>query len=259
MLAVMSTVASTTSPMARPSRPPFPDLPGQRGLATVVQLLRAGWTASALRHARATIWQEPMPRVVAPHRGPVDGPTRVVAAALWAGDKAVLTGGVALRCHGVKVRRKDRTTFVIPESSRAREHKTVRCVRSLRPVQVTHGLEAARFAGAARALADAAVYEVHDRKDLEHLAISVLQRGLATPDALERELWLRPARKVAPVWKGLEAFVDGAWSRPEVVLREVVDGQGSYPELITNCRLTTLAGVPIGTPDGYFEAAGVAI
>ncbi|MFK5645133.1 hypothetical protein ACI3ET_01275 [Ornithinimicrobium sp. LYQ121] len=63
----------------------FPDIPGQRGLATVPQLLEAGWTRSALRQARATRWQEPMPRVLAPHRGPLDGQARLAAAALWAG------------------------------------------------------------------------------------------------------------------------------------------------------------------------------
>src|SRR5690606_31079884 len=94
---------------------------------------------------------------------------------------------------------------------------------------------------------------------LEHLAISALQRGLTTPEELERELWLRPRSRVAPLWKGLEAFVGGAWSRPEVVLRDVVERDGGYPALVTNCQLTTRDGVPIGKPDGYFEEAGVAI
>lgn len=267
MLASMSSTTSTsispsdasTTSRSTPGGPPFPDLPGQRGLATVRQLLAAGWSTSALRHARRTTWQEPMPRVVAPHRGPVDRPTRLVAAGLWAGDRAVLSGGAALLCHGLTVRRGDRTTFVIPESSRAREHRAVRCIRSLRDVEVAGRLGAVRYVGAGRALADAAVYEVHAREDLEQLAIHVLQRGLATPEGLEQELWERPRARVAPLWKGLEAFVGGAWSRPEAVLRRVVEGAGGFPQLLTNCVLETSGGVVVGTPDGYFEDAGVAV
>ena len=238
----------------------FPDIQGQRGLATVTQLLQAGWTTSALRQARATRWQEPKPRVVAPHRGPLDGPTRLAAAALWAGPKAVVTGAVALSRLGITTPRLTAVTFAIPESSRARHHDQVRLVRTARELTVVSRSGPVRFIGAARALADAAVYESHAADDLESMTISVLQRGLATPDVLERELWLRPLSRVAPLWKGLGAFVEGAWSRPEVVLREVVDGDGGFPPLVTNCLLVRSDdGEVVGTPDGYLEAAGVAV
>ena len=90
-------------------------------------------------------------------------------------------------------------------------------MRSSRPVRQAGVVGVVKIANASRALADAGVYEVHAASDLEHLAISVLQRGLTTAEDLEKELWLRPQKKVAPIWKGLEAFVAGAWSRPEVV------------------------------------------
>lgn len=63
----------------------FPDIFGQRGLATRAQLRRSGWTPSAVRHALATSWQEPAPEVFAAHRGALDADTRLVAAALWLG------------------------------------------------------------------------------------------------------------------------------------------------------------------------------
>ncbi len=246
--------------MASPPRPAFPRLPGQYGLATVAQLLELGWTTSALRAARATRWQEPMPRVVAPHRGPLDADTRLVAAGLWAGPKAVLSGGVALSRLGLKVARPDGTTFVIPESSRARRHRQVQSVRSTRPPSEAVTFGVVKVAGPARALADAAVYERHGNGELEHLTISALQRGLTTPEAVEKELWLRPEKYVAAIWKGLEAFVGGAWSRPEATLRAVVDGDGGFPVMVTNCRLESLRdGKHVGTPDGYLEEAGVAI
>ncbi|SNC73619.1 hypothetical protein SAMN05445756_2057 [Kytococcus aerolatus] len=47
----------------------FPDHPHQRGLATVSQLSAAGFSRSAIRHALTRRWQQPVPGVVAPHRG----------------------------------------------------------------------------------------------------------------------------------------------------------------------------------------------
>lgn len=236
----------------------FPDLPGQMGLATVAQLLEHGWTRSALSQARARTFQEPMPRVIAPHRGPLDPPTRTRAWALWAGPRAVFTGSSALSLSGVSMQGGLPVTLVIPATGRARQHRRVRLVRSTRAVPARRS-GILHIASGARALADAAVYEAHRPEDLEHWTITVLQRKMATPEALERELWLRPRAKVEAVWRGLAGFVDGAWSRPEVVLREVVEGEGGFPPLVTNCRLLTPTGELIGVPDGYLEEAGVAI
>lgn len=238
---------------------PFPTIDGQRGLATVAQLLEVGWTTSALRHARRTRFQEPMPRVVAPHRGPVDGATALVAAALWAGPRAVLSGGVALGRLGIAVPGQRLATFVIPDTGRARQHVRAQLIRSTREVDVVRRSGPVVIAGAARAVADAAVYEKHRPEDLEHWTIALLQRGLATPEVLEQELWLRQRARVEPVWRGLAGFVDGAWSRPEVALRREVDGDGGFPPLLTNCRLETLDGRLLGVPDGYIEEAGTAI
>ncbi|MGC5583592.1 hypothetical protein ACPYOC_04500 [Ornithinimicrobium sp. W1665] len=240
----------------------FPSIPGQKGMATVAQLLEAGWSASALRVQRGTSWQEPLPRVVVPHRGPIDATTRLVAQGLWAGPtSAVLTGASALVRLGVRPRRTDEVTFVVGEGSRARSHGAVRLHRSARKPSVAGTVGVVRVAGPSRALADAAVYEHHSPQDLEHLTISALQRGRATPEALERELYLRPRARVEPLWKGLVAFTGGAWSRPEAVLRDVVEGDGGFPPLLTNCRLLGMdgGGSLVGTPDGYMEAAGVAI
>lgn len=237
----------------------FPELPGQRGLATTTQLREAGWTTSAVRHARRTRWQEPMPRVIAPHKGPLDQETRLVAIALWAGTKSILTGGAALHWLGLRFDRRPGVTFVIPDGARARSYVRVRLVRSVRLPAVTKRLGPVLIATGTRALVDAAVYEGYRSDDLEHLTISTLQRGLATPEGVEQELWLRPRDRVAGVWKGLGAFADGAWSKPEVVLRQVIERSGDLPALTTNCRLLTVDGEMVGIPDGYFEDVGVAV
>lgn len=237
----------------------FPELPGQRGLATTTQLQEAGWSTSAIRHARRTRWQEPMPRVVAPHQGKLDRETRLVAIGLWAGPNAILTGGAALQRLGLQIDRRPGTILVIPAGARARSHYGVRLIRSARPPATGSRLGPVLIAPGARALVDAAVYEGYRSDVLEHLAISTLQRGLASPEALEQELWCRPRGRVLAIWKGLEAFLAGAWSKPEVVLRHVVERSGDLPTLITNCRLLTADDELVGIPDGYFEDAGVAV
>lgn len=237
----------------------FPELPGQRGLATTTQLREAGWTTSAVRHARRTRWQEPMPRVVAPHRGTLNHETRLVAIGLWAGPKSILTGGAALQRLGLQFDRRPGTTFVIPDGARARSHLRVRLIRSSRLPKVTMRLGPVSIAPGTRALVDAAVYEDYRIVDLEHLTISTLQRGVAEPAQLEQELWLRPRSRVGGVWKGLEAFLGGAWSRPEVILREIIETAGGLPALTTNCRLVAGDGELVGIPDGYFADVGVAV
>lgn len=238
----------------------FPSIPGQQGLARVDQLLATGWSPAALRHARATSWQEPLPRVLAPHRGPLDGATRLVAAALWAGPRAVLTGGLALTRLGLGVRRTHQVTFLVPVHARARRQGGVQTVRTSRPPDVATRSGPLVVATAARAMADAAVHERHTPGELEHLAIAVLQRGLATAEELERKLHHRPRAQVGPVWRGRQAFAHGAWSRPERVLREVVERAGDLPPLLTSVPLHTHpGGVFLGTPDGYLAEAGLVI
>lgn len=238
---------------------PFPELSGQRGLATTTQLREAGWTTSAVRHARRTRWQEPMPRVIAPHRGKLDQETRLVAIGLWAGPKSILTGGAALHRLGLQFDRHPGAILVIPDGARARSHLRVRLVRSARLPEVATRLGPVSVARGARALVDAAVFEEYRSVDLEHLTISTLQRGVAAPEELERELWIRPRARVGGVWKGLEAFLGGAWSRPEVVLRQIIESSGDLPPLTTNCRLVTDDGELAGIPDGYFADVGVAV
>ncbi len=241
-------------------RPAFPEHPGQRGLATYRQLREAGWTEAQIRHARTTNWQRPFPSVVAPHRGPLDEATWLAGAALWAGPRAVLTGTRALRELGLLRDGRRRATFLVPATARARSTGTVRTIRTTRTVPLARRSSTLRIASAPRALVDAAVHERVGAKDLEALAIRVLQRGLGTPDDLEHELWQHPQTAVSAVRKGLEAFVGGAWSRPEGVLRTVVDGDPRMPELLTNVRLETVPeGVYVGCPDGYLPDVGVAI
>lgn len=238
----------------------FPQHQGQRGLATYRQLRDAGWTEAQIRHLRATRRQCPFRSVVAPHRGPLDAETLTTAAALWAGPEAVLTGMAALREFRLGRAGQHTRYFLVPASARARQSRSARTVRTCRDIPVARRSGVLRVTTAARALADAATYERVRSTDLEAIAIAALQRGLSRPEELERELWQRPQRLVAPVRKGLDTFQGGAWSRPEGVLREIFEAETGLPELLTNVGLETVPeGRFVGCPDGYLPELGVAI
>jgi hypothetical protein len=111
----------------------FPDLAGQGGLATRRQLLDAGWTYSAVRHALSTGWQKALPGVFAPHSGSLSGNDVLTAAALWAGDRAVLTAWSALRIFQLAVRCEDKPlTFLVPRTRRPQHAPGVRTHRTSR-------------------------------------------------------------------------------------------------------------------------------
>lgn len=239
--------------------PVFPDHPGQLGLATRRQVRDAGFTDAQVRHATGRSWQAPFPGVLAAHRGPLDRPTLLVAAALWAGPSATLTGLLALQEHGLPADDPAVATFLVPQRARARQHPMARTIRTTRPVDALEPGGPVRLAPPVRALVDGAQYEALSVQPAEALAIAVLQRGLGTPEELEAELWQRPGNLVGGVASGLAAFREGAWSRPEKALVDAVRSEPRLPELLVNPRLETTDGTFIGVPDGYLPAAATAI
>lgn len=260
-------ISSRSTAAVRAART-FPQYPGQRGLATSAQVRDAGWSYSAIKHALSTSWQSPFPGVFAPHRGQLDLDTLLVAAALWAGEGAVLTGMLGLVRLGVTIDEPGDALFLVPERARGRrvcsDGRTVRALRTARPVIIAPSGQApdqdvVLVASAARALADAAVYQPQQPGQGEHLAITVLQRGLCSTDDLRQELARRSRPLVTELARGLRAFENGAWSRPEATLRRVVGGEPGLPEMITNATLVTQDGAVVGRPDGYLPDVGVVI
>lgn len=242
------------------SESPFPFIEGQRGLATVRQLNRAGWTASAIAHLAATSGRRVFPSVYASHRGPLVRDDRLVAASLWAGPDAVLTGGWALARHGLDLPREPGVTrFLVPPTRRTRSGP-YGVVTSRSTVEVRSVVRNdVAVAVVERALADAGRYHEFPSGELEALTLSALQRRLTTPDRLDDTLVLRGPQGVGGVARGLLAFRRGAWSVPEAILADAVAHRRDLPVMLANPVLTTRAGVRIGIPDGYFVEAGVAV
>lgn len=237
----------------------FPHIDGQRGLATASQLADAGLSRATVRHAAARDWQQVRPGVYAPHRGPLDGPTRLAAAALWAGRYAVLTGRLALRQHGLRSATAPVALFVVPATARARRDGTVRTVRTGRPVPVAGHVGCVAVTTVERALVDAAAHEGMPARDLRALALAALQQGRTTSERLAAEL-LGPRPGATPVREALDLYRRGAWSLPEGALSDLVGRDPRLPPMLLNVELRTAdGGWLIGVPDGFFPSAGVAV
>jgi len=241
------------------SERPFPDLPDQRGLATPRQLRAHGWTRDAVRHLVATRGRRVMPGVVAGHRGPLDADTLLVAAWLWAGGNAVLTGCDALARHGLALPRDPLVTrFLVPGGARSRAFGRAVTVRSRRADRA-RTLGGIPVTSVARALTDAARYGEVASTAARALTLQALQQRLCTPDRVEAELLAAPRNGLAGVRAGVREFRSGAWSVPEATLGRLVRHDHLLPPMLATPRLPTAAGTLIGIPDGYFADAGVAV
>ncbi|TBT95938.1 hypothetical protein [Propioniciclava tarda] len=114
------------------------------------------------------------------------------------------------------------------------------------------------YASAVRALVDAGRYCELDAAGMRALAIRLLQSGDVAEGELATELTAGRLNHTLPVRTGLRDFVTGAWSLPEAWLAQLVRGRG-LPAMAHNVTLSTLDGRRIGTPDGYFLKAAVAV
>lgn len=72
-------------------------------------------------------------------------------------------------------------------------------------------------------------------------------------DALKQ----RPRGTTEGVRRGLEAFTDGAWSRPERVLADLCQVEGLVG-MVANPTVWA-GGRRLGVPDGFFPESGVVV
>lgn len=238
----------------------FPLIDGQQGLATTAQLRDHGWSRAAIGHALGTTWQYVYPGVVAGHRGPLDVDTRLAGVALWAGESAVLTAGIALQRQGLVLPRVTPVArFLVPPTSRSRTTCAVLTLRTSRAIAVARRTGCISMTGVARALADAARYDDLPPSDLTSLTISALQRRFVSPQLIDEELRSSRHNGLAPVRAGLTEFTRGAWSVPEATLGKAVSKHADLPDMLLNARLHAPDGTLIGVPDGYFREVAVAV
>ncbi|MER7001893.1 hypothetical protein ABT297_02420 [Dactylosporangium sp. NPDC000555] len=232
----------------------------QGGLIAHRQLAGAGVTRGRLRWMLTSgRWQRVLPRVYAMFTGGLDRRQRLLAAQLYGGDDALLTGAAALEVHGFRYVPRDAFVRVlVPRGRRlrpagfARVHPTARPDRHARPNGVL------RPSSAARAVVDAARFCADARRVRAMVAESV-QAGHCTPDELVREVadarrGATPARRAA-----VEEVVAGVRSIAEGQARELLAGSTVLPAVAWNPRLTEPDGTRLPTPDGWIAEADLGV
>lgn len=228
-------------------------------MATRRQLRDLGWSESAVRHHLASSWQLVYPRVVAPHLRPVEGRERLVAATLWAGPKAVLSGRAGLALLGLEESRAvERVSFLVPDTARSKRHADAQTYRSDRVFSTYRVHDSIPVTTPARCLVDAACWEVPAAHEQTALTIALLQQGLTRPAEVHRELRLARRNHTRGVTEGVQAFERGAWSRPEGILGQLLDASDVLPHVCLNPKLVLPDG-SVRIPDGYVREVALAI
>lgn len=238
----------------------FPLLPGQRQFATRAQLVEAGWTPEAVRRLGAVHGQRVFRTVYAEHRGTLSDEDLLVAASLWAGRRAVLTGGRALGRYGLELPRPPSVTrFLVARPARVRSGG--RGVLTVRTERLPAGRirEDVPTAPVHRALVDAARFKELSATEVKGLTLVALQQRYTTPDLLDTEIVAAGASGARGVREAVDAYRSGAWSLPEAVLVDLVASRPDLPVMLANPVLADAAGEVIGTPDGYFAEYGVVV
>lgn len=238
----------------------FPNIPGQMGLASTKQLLKAGaseWDLTQL----AVSGQRVVRGVYRTGLGDLSQEQILMVGALWAGPRAVMTGVHALLLHGLLPGFEPLRTprFLVPQSMRDRRN-TLGMVTSRTRIMPRGQLKGGvHVAMPERALVDAAQGREVPASRLKMATMTVLQKRLTSLDRLTAEIGAKSDPLTGPLQDGMLAFRSGAWSPPEEELIKAVAAEPGLPEMLANVVLEDAEGRFIGIPDGYFVDAGVAV
>lgn len=231
----------------------------QDGVVTRAQLRSHGVTDAAIRWNGGRGWRVLLPGVFLLTREPPRPRQRLVAGLLWAGDRSVLAGPTAAAQHGItSADPRERVHLLVPSplSSRRSGFAEVRRTLLHDHAVVTRG--PVRLCSPARAAVDAArTARTVDARTA--ILIEAVQRRLCSIDDLAEWVHRLRPRDAARLHAPLDAAASGAWSVPEAELLDLVAASHVLPDVWANPHLTTAAGVPLTTPDAWFDDVGMAV
>jgi hypothetical protein len=232
----------------------------QLGLARRDQLTRLGMTPGAVRWRLSTErWREIVPGVVATFTGRLSPRQRLVAAGLYAGENAQITGTAALRERGLKYLPDDDAVHVlVPHGvhKRSTGFVVVRTTVRMDPRPMYVGLVA--VTSAARAIADAAA-QCRDIRTVRAMVGESVQSQLCLTEDLVEELARMRRNGSALLRRAVDEVVAGVRSVVEAELRAGTLRSKVLPTVLWNPSLTTPDGRNLPTPDGWIDEVGIAI
>ena len=214
-------------------------------------------TSGALRHkiGASMRWQVVLPGVYRVGAGPLAAGQREIAAVLFAGHGAVITGAAALARQGVRVRPPEVIDVLIPHQFRCRGAGFVRVCRTIRMPNTPLVFDGLLWAPPARAVADA-VHGDGALREVRALVANAVQRGACTVAQLAAELRNGPRQGSQGLRLALEEVADGVASVAEGDLRGLIKKNG-LPEPMFNADLF-VGSAFLARPDAWWPDSGVA-
>jgi hypothetical protein len=232
----------------------------QRGLLTRGQALSAGLDDEAIRRElKEKRWQRLLPGLYAGFTGGVTLEQRRLAATLYLGQDAQITGLSALVWHGFRHLPDDDFLHVlVPHSTRRTSRGFLRVQRTHRMDSNPHRGRAYTICSVARAVADACRL-LDEIRPVRAVVAESVQRRLTTLDALQQECDLAGTSRTRLFRSALKEVGVGTRSAPEIEFQETLARSTIVRAVLWNPRLATVDGEPLPSPDGWIDEAGIAL
>jgi hypothetical protein len=232
----------------------------QRGIVSRPQAFATGLDDGAIRRElRNGHWQRLLPGIYATFSGAVTLEQKRLAATLYAGRSAQITGVAALVWHGFRHLPSDQHLYLlVPHTTRRMSRGFVRIHRTLRLDSYARESNGYTVCSVARSVADACRY-LDELRSAQAIVAEGVQRRLVTPEALHRELELAGSSRTRLLRRALRDIAVGVRSVPEIDFKNVLCRSTLLKRVLWNARITTDAGRPLPTPDGWIDEVGIAL
>jgi hypothetical protein len=248
--------------MTRQPSPALDDIAHhQQCIVTRAQVLAAGHGDMFIyRRIRGGSWQRVLSGVYCVTSGVLTDEQRRVAAALYAGPGAQITGPAALAWYGFRALPPGAEVhLVVPHKTRCRSNGFAIVRRALAVDRRARHAELYQVASPARAVVDTC-RELREVRTVRAVMAEAVQRFRVPPKALDEEVRRAARSRTGVVRRVLAEIAGGARSAPEAYARAVL---GASPQLgdrvLWNPRLALDDGTALPTPDGYLPDAALAI
>jgi hypothetical protein len=231
----------------------------QSAVVTRAQALRGGLSHHAVSHRLRAggPWQPLLPGVYLTVTGKPTQRQREIAAVMYGGTYAVITGLAAVRHHRMPGPETDAVDLLVPARRQCRSVSYVVVHRTTRMPKLVMGPPEVSYALPARAVADAARW-LTELREVRALVAGAVQSRRCTLDELAEELREGPRQDSRLFRVVLSEVADGVLSAPEAELRELIIKAG-LPLPLFNPWLYLADGTFIGRPDAWWPEAGVAV
>ena len=215
-------------------------------------------TDSALAHRlrEGGPWQWMAPGVYSTTTGAVTSDQRQMAALLYAGKGAVLTGAWAVRRHGLTCAGGNDIEVLLPTKSRVKGAGYIRIRHTERMPTDTSSTRGIVFAPLVRAVADAA-RSMTRLDDVRALVSEVLQKGRCSLEELVAEVKAGPAARSGLLRAAIKELLEGIRSQAERDLKFRLE-RSDLDKPIYNARLYLRDGTFLGMVDTWWPRSGVA-